>query len=166
MYRILRIERLKAVNRIGRRGLLLVLGGLSWLGVGILLIAEPRDRFSSPGAGTDSILQVLDSPLFAYMWVIAGFIAMFTGLFRDRRLINAHDAVGFNALLTPPLSWTLFFAWSYAVNLATGGREGQSTGLYSFIVWALICLFIMVVAGWPETYTATIPQTENNETEE
>jgi hypothetical protein len=164
MFRRVHFERLDAARRLGRRGLLLILGGLGWVGAGVSLLSEPRDRFSSPGAGTDSILQILDTPIFAYLWIIAGVITLFTGMLRDRRVISNHDVIGFNAFLTPPLCWTLFFAWSFAANIATGGREGASTGLYSFIVWALISLFIMVVAGWPETYSSfSVPEDNHDE---
>lgn len=157
MYRMFRIERLEMARRVGRRGLLLILSGLAWVGIGISLVAEPRDRFSSPGMGTDTTLQVLDSPVFNYVWIVAGVIALFTGIFRDRRIMHNHDAIGFNAVLTPPLMVTLFFAWSFAVYLATNGREGQFGSLFAFIIYSFISLFIMVVAGWPEAYATNAP---------
>jgi hypothetical protein len=135
---------------VGRRGLLLILGGLSWIGVGCSLIFEPRDRFSSAGLGTDTVLQLLDSQLFAYVWIIAGLITLFTGLYRNHDPRRNLDPLGFNTFLTPPLMWTMFFLWSFLANVVTDGREGQPYSLYSFIVWSLMDLFILVIAGWPE----------------
>lgn len=141
--------------RLGRRGSLLILGGLSWLGVGIQLLAEPRDRFSAPGDAQHA-LEVLDSPIFAYLWIIAGVITFFTGVFRDRRRVDNYDAIGFNTFLTPPLTWMLFFIWSFSVNVITDGREGSSFALYSIIVWGLVTALILVIAGWPEPYLKTV----------
>jgi hypothetical protein len=143
---------LKLTDRIGRRGLLLILGGLSWTAIGITHLFNPMERFSSPGDGTDTILQILDGSWIGILWIIAGTLAFTTGAFRKRWSTENYDALGYNAFLTPPLVWMLFYAWSFSTWLATDGREGQFANIYAFVIYALISLFIMVVAGWPEAY--------------
>lgn len=150
VYRRLHLERLKLVRRLGRRGMLLLLFGLSWVLVGITGILFPQDRFSSPGIGPDMVLQLLDGPEMNLLWIIAGGIAAAVGALHDRRIINKHEALGWNAILTMPLVWMVCFIWSFSAWIWTDGESGRANGLYGSIVWAIISLAIMIIAGWPE----------------
>jgi hypothetical protein len=150
VYRRLHLERLKLLRRLGRRGSILLLMGVAWILVGVTGIGIPIDRFSTPGIGTDVFLQLLDSPEIYFLWIIAGSIAVFTGSLHDRRFINRYEALGWNAVLTPCLLWTIFYAWSFVIWLASSGEGGRSNGLYGFVVWLVISLIIMIMAGWPE----------------
>lgn len=160
MYRRLHIERLKIAKRLGRRGLLLLMMGMAWFGLGLSNLLIPSDRFSAPGLGNDHILQILDGPGFNALWVIGGFIAMIVGGFHDRRVFNKREAWGWNAVLTLPLMWVCFFVWSFVVNLVSHGEGGRPQGLYGAIVWTLVSVIIMIMAGWPEE---PVPRRTNSE---
>ena len=150
MYRRFHLERLRLVRRLGRRGMLLLLLGIAWILVGSTGIAIPSDRFSSPGIGADTILQMLDSAPVYFLWIVSGSIAVFVGSLHDRRIINKYEALGWNAVLTPPLVWMVFYIWSFFIWMVTHGEEGRAQGLYGLVVWAVVSLIIMIVAGWPE----------------
>lgn len=150
MYRRLHIERTRIAKRLGRRGLLLILMGLSWIGLGVSNLAIPSDRFSSPGLGNDTVLQILDGPGISALWVIGGGAAFIIGLFHDRRIMSKHESIGWNAVLTLPLMYVSFFTWSFVVNVVTNGEEGRPQSLYGSIVWTLVSVVIMIMAGWPE----------------
>jgi hypothetical protein len=150
VYRKLHLERRKLIRRLGRRGSLLLLFGLAWILVGLTGLAFPQDRFSSPGIGPDQWLQVLDGREFNLFWIVSGAIAFTVGILHDRRIINRHEAMGWNAILTMPLIWMMCFIWSFAAWINTDGEAGRANGLYGFFVWAVISLVIMIIAGWPE----------------
>jgi len=150
VYRKLHLERLKLLRRLGRRGMLLVLFGISWAMVGLTGILFPQDRFSSPGIGPDTFLQILDGSELSLLWVIAGGISFTIGIFHDRRVVSRHEALGWNAILTMPLVWLFCFAWSFIVWNLSDGEGGRANGLYGAIVWAVISFTIMIIAGWPE----------------
>jgi hypothetical protein len=165
MYRRFHFERLRLIQRLGRRGILLILLGLAWIGVGISNLIIRIDRFSSPGIGTDTILQMLDGPEINFIWIGAGSIAFLVGCFHDRRIVSKHEALGWNAVLTLPLLWMFFYIWSFWIYVATDGNEGRGAGLYGCIVWALVSTMIMIVAGWPEEKLPIKPS-ESEETKQ
>jgi hypothetical protein len=151
VYRRLRLERLRLLRKLGRRGMLLLLLGVAWILVGLTGILIPTDRFSSVGIGADTILQLLDSPaVYFVLWIIPGSVAVFVGSLHDRRIINKHEALGWNAILTPALTWMAFYVWSFFIWTVTHGEEGRAQGLYGFVVWAVVSFIIMIMAGWPE----------------
>jgi hypothetical protein len=155
VYRRLHLERLKLLRRLGRRGMLLLLFGTAWMLVGITGIIFPQDRFSSPGIGPDMWLQILDGRELNLFWIVSGVIAFTIGALHDRRIINRHEALGWNAILTMPLVWMVCFIWSFAAWVNTDGEAGRANGLYGFIVWLVISFVIMIIAGWPEENFAT-----------
>jgi hypothetical protein len=162
MWRVVRLDRSRAMRRLGRRGLLLMLGGLSWLLIGVNMVRHPETqvhRFTAehPVPRPNVILHAMDSPHWGWAWIVFGTVAFLSGLFRHSALVRRHDAIGFNALLTPPFLWMVFFIWSGVVYLISGGgqgRDGQS--FYGLIVWFLVSLFILVVAGWAEPTEAQV----------
>jgi len=157
MWRVVKIERTRLAQRLGRRGLLLLLSGLAWIGVGTNIIRNNMARFSQPGPDADLILQFMDSNWIGWLWVFAGAAALVVVIFRGTRWPKISDAIGYNAILTPPMIWTLAFLWSYVTYIMSNGEYGRSTSLYSLIVWSLITLFILVIAGWPEPTTRGEP---------
>jgi hypothetical protein len=148
MWRLLHLDDNRLTRRFGRRALLLVVGGLAWLGIGFsAMLAPPIARFSGGSGGRiDQALAYFDSPLIGIIWVIGGVIAFIVGVFH-RRL---RDPIGFNALLTPPLLWTIMFFFS---TLARFVHEGHPRAPVSLIVWTLVTMFILVIAGWPDPVT-------------
>lgn len=157
MWRIVHLERTRFAKRYGRRGMLLALSGLAWIGIGWSTARDPVDRFSGPGHD-GTLLDALDGAWMGYLWAVCGLVAVVTAVLRDRRITSNHDAVGFNAILTPPLVWTFGFAWSAVMYWLTGGEDGRSSSAIAIIVYALVCLFIMTVAGWSEGPTEPVQQ--------
>lgn len=146
MWRMLRIDRTIVVRKLGRRGLILVLIGIIWILVGVNIYQFPIERFSRPGPG--GVLEFMEKPYIGLLWAIAGIIAVATGILHYLQRVAERDAIGYNALLTPALVWTLCFFWSWAAYLfGAGGNERSLAGL---LAWATISLFILVIAGWPE----------------
>lgn len=168
VYRKLRLERMRIVRKLGRRGMLLILFGIAWILVGVTAIIIPQDRFSSPGIGPDEFLQILDGPEINLGWVIAGGISLTVGCLHDRRIVSAHEALGWNAMLTMPLVWAASFAWSFVVWIVSDGEGGRSNSLYGCIVWLVVSLIIMFMAGWPEQEFAVLvkKESESDEVEE
>lgn len=151
MHRIVRITEAGWAQRIGRRGLLLVLGGLAWILLGASVLTQPPvNRFTSPDAPGPQFLDILERPGTGMVWVGCGFVAALVGAVHDRTIAKQHDAVGFNALLIPPMLWMFAFGWAILAHLISGGREGSETGSYGFAIWIIVVAFIIVVAGWPD----------------
>lgn len=153
MWRVIRLDRTRAASRLGRRGLLLMLSGAAWVLIGIDVLRHPINRFTNPHATPhpNVMLVFFNDPHWGLTWIICGTVALLMGLLRGHPLARRHDSIGFNAILTPPFLWMLFFGWSAIVSLITSyqqGRDGEAA--YGVIVWALVSLFIIVVAGWPE----------------
>jgi hypothetical protein len=138
-------------QRIGRRGLLLVLGGLAWMLIGISLLTTPAaNRFTSPDAPGPQFLDLIERPAIGIVWVGCGFVSALVGAVHDRAIAQQHDAVGFNALLIPPMLWMFAFGWAIIAHFISGGREGSETASYGFAIWVIVSAFIIVVAGWPD----------------
>lgn len=133
-------------DRLGRRGTVLVLIGIIWVGYGIsICLIDHPDRFSS--TGPDGPLQFMDAREWCVPWLACGLFALGYGL-RGRKL--ASDTGAFMALLGPPFLWTIMFLWSFAVAVATGGHHGRSTSWLGALVWAVAVVFILVIAGWAD----------------
>lgn len=158
MWRVIRLERTRLARRIGRRGLLLILAGLSWVCLGVDIIQHPESRFTTahPTATPNAILSLMSDVHWGWLWVFCGAVAAAFGLLRQRSSFRKHDSVGFNAILTPPFLWLLFFLWSYVVSLSTHGAFGRRDSIYGLIVWLLVSLFVIVVAGWPDATEALV----------
>lgn len=166
MWRLIRIERTKTVRRVGRRGLLLILGGLAWVLIGLDVTRHRVPRFVSPHPvpRSNSILVVMNDHRWGWAWILFGTVAFLSGVLRRYPLIRRHDSVGFNALLTPPFLWMLYFIWSGVVYLASDGQQGQDgQSFYGVVVWFLVNLFIITCAGWPETTESIVVGRPNDE---
>lgn len=135
---------------IGRRGLLLILAGTAWSLIGVQIVQEQRERFSN---GLDSallIFNIMDSPLWGWLWVACGTAAVVVGCCRNCKPFCGRDELGFNLIVTPVIIWTLFFGASYITNVFSNGEYGQGDASYGVVVWGLISAFIVTLAGWPE----------------
>lgn len=146
-------------QKIGRRGLLLIISGCAWIGIGISIWISPSvNRFSTGNNDPHDYLHILDSQWTAVVWAIAGTAGVVIGSLGKRSALNPREVLGFNFILTPPLLWTLAYIWSLATFFLTGGDEGRASSGIALIIYALIVLFILVIAGWPEvTATALAP---------
>jgi hypothetical protein len=158
MWRVIRLERTRLARRIGRRGLLLILSGLSWAFLGLDIVTHTFRRFTNVhNAHPNLVLRVMENHWWGLLWMSCGLLAVFFGFARSQRIFRTHDAIGFNAILTPPFVWLLFSGWSTLASVFTHGRQGRDgEALYSVVVWLLVSLFIIVVAGWPEPTEALV----------
>lgn len=136
---------------LGRRGLLLLLGGLAWAALGIDLLRHDR-RFtpSYPQHWWNVILNVINNNHWGWMWIICGVGAAIIGCMRQTKLLYGRDAAGFSLMALPSMVWALFSLWSVIVALITHGHNGRLENVYDLVVWLLITAFVMVCAGWPE----------------
>lgn len=146
MIRRIRIKRVRLFRALGRRGLLLLLFGVLWVLLGFGVLATPQPRFTGPGPAV-LVLTVLDDAATGWLWIAAGLASITTGLMR--RQMRGRDAIGFNLLLAPPMLWLIGFIWSFGVWLITDESGRASAGLGA-IVWAIVCAWILLVAGWPD----------------
>src|SRR6476469_2190993 len=89
------------------------------------------------------------------LWVGAGVTGMAAAArgchdrHQKRASIN-RDAVGFNAVLIPPLLWVLLHLWSWVI-AALNIDEGNPRGFSSAIVWGSTVAAVMIVAGWADS---------------
>lgn len=153
MWRVIRVHRTNLARRLGRRGLLLILSGASWTLIGLDILRHPLNRFinADPHPHANEVLNVFNDPHWGIAWIVCGSVAVLMGLLRSHAVFRRHDSIGFNAILTPAFLWMLFFGWSSIVSLITHNQQGKDgEAAYGLIVWALVSLFIIVVAGWPE----------------
>lgn len=153
MWRIVRIDKTSFGQKLGRRGLVLIFSGLAWIMIGLEIVRHPDvPRFANPRGPVTSqiVLHILDSSGIGYLWAACGIGALLVGLLHHKNALRQHDSVGFNLILLPPLTWMLGFIYSFGSAVVTGGTLGRYESLYAAIVWLIISLFIIVIAGWPE----------------
>lgn len=152
MWRLLHLDDNKITRRMGRRALLLIIAGLVWFGIGVSLLLSPlQNRFAAATRHPiNGILRIWEAPATGILWVGCGIIALCVGILHTNSSVRRHDAVGFNAILTPAIMWAIGYAWSAVAWLSTDGQAGHVTSIYGFLVWVLVALFIMIIAGWPE----------------
>lgn len=159
MWRVIRIDHSRAARRLGRRGVLLLLSGAAWFLIGLSAVGHHAEvhRFDNGHADPPNPLLVFFSnPNWGWAWVIFGSVAFLWGSLRAHSFFRRHDAIGFNAILTPPFLWMVFYIWSFVVALATHGRQGRLESFYGVVVWLLVSLFIIVVAGWAEPTESSV----------
>lgn len=136
-------------KRLGRRGVLLFLGGMAWILAGLSMYAAPYERFSAPGY-YPSVLEYFDQAWIGLVWVAAGTVAMTAGALHSRKRASTMDVVGFNAWLTPPLIFACLHFWSIVAWLWSGGTNGNVRSGFGLLIWFMISLVIVIVAGWPD----------------
>jgi FtsH-binding integral membrane protein len=149
MWRKLRVDQQIVVRRLARRAIILCTSGLIWLGMGLTTLIEPNPRFGSLTNVHDG-LRILDESWPGFIWVITGLVALVVGIFHNRKVLEGHDAIGFNAILLGPILHFIGACVSLVSAILTEGHHGRYLSVYSVFVWFLIVLFIMTIAGWPE----------------
>lgn len=138
-------------RKIGRRGLILVVAGMSWVGSGFSIVSNPGiERFSRLGSQANDYLRIMDGTWVGYLWMVCGLFALVVGLLRHNPWIMHREVLGFNAILTPPALWFVTYIWSFITYFVTGGTQGRLSSAVALFVWGLVCVFIMIIAGWPE----------------
>ncbi|MCX4801797.1 hypothetical protein OG594_09050 [Streptomyces sp. NBC_01214] len=130
--------RCRAVRRLrrqlGRRGTILSCYGIVWIlyGFGQLVTPQPDQR------GLKLALTLFPLDTWGWLWIVAGIIAIACAWAPPGR-----DAAGFAALVLIVLPWM-------ATYLAAWITGDSPRGWVAAAIWMLICIPVMVVAGWPE----------------
>lgn len=141
------------IKRIGRRGLVLIFVGLIWVLYGFAYLSYPIARFTRDEheqSIANFVLTLFDSRWVGIIWLVCGIAAIIFGLIRSRINLVSWDHYGFNAILLPPIIWTLLFLWSWIASMASHGAIGAQNAILGFLVWALSTGFILIIAGWPD----------------
>ena len=126
-----------AVDKLGARGVLLVLMGTPWVLIGTGFLIVQMERFSRPGPGGP--LQFMDDgPWGGLMWILGGAIAIGSALIRKR---THEDGFGFIGLTIPAFIWGACYFWSFIANVASEGELGRpNTWIAGTIYWSVTLL--------------------------
>lgn len=126
---------------LGRRGGILFLFGLAWMGIGLGDALIQSDRF-----GMDAPLNWVDRSIIpGIFWMLCGFVALINGLLRRR--FHNEDAFGYAALIMPPLAWSWLYAISYIIWIATG-EFGRKTSFLGVLVFGIVVIAVLVISHW------------------
>jgi len=136
-------------RRIGFRGSILVLFGLTWLIVGFGTYTAPK----VPGL----LISEIPSALKGLGWFVTGLYAVATGLLSRWR----DDSHAFVGLYVMPAVWTLLYLWSWFIflvhhwdwhlwGLFDNLGPGYERGWVQVPIFFLITGIVMICAGWPE----------------
>jgi len=129
-------------ERVGRRGLVLLLFGITWVVQGVSYFTL-TDLF----AGQPKLFPIDHLPLSVqgWLWIVSGVTSTFAAL-RPRR---ENDTPGFIAVSSMPL----ILCASYLIGAITyvlAGSRVWVLGALGFLAWAPIVLALAVVASWYE----------------
>lgn len=132
--------------RFGRRTLILLHCGCTWIIFGWAIYTIPVERFSKPGPG--GALELMDTPWPGVMWAIGGALAVTNALFRRRW--HGRDVLGFTGMVTPPVIWFMAYLWSAIAYTVTSGAAGNPRAGVGLLTWYLTSAFVLIIAGWPD----------------
>lgn len=121
-------------QRLGRRGAILLCYGAVWALYGYAQIASPQPD----QRGLQPLLERIPLDVWGWAWVATGLIAVVSAW-----LPQGRDWAGFLALPLIVLPWV----GSYLAAWLTGEFP---RGWVAAIVWGLIAVPVLVVAGWRE----------------
>lgn len=149
-------ERSTVMRWLGRRGIVLLLIGISWVVTGTGIAVVPADRFTPPGP-PEGPLQFMDGrPWTGLVWIVCGVVAIGAALVRRR--IAGEDAYGFAALAVSAAMFCIAYLWSFGLYLyeAFGGGppHGRATAIVGAVVYASAIVFILITAAWPDPIDA------------
>ena len=160
----------RGAERFGHRGVLLILVGIMWVGIGIGIEFNPAQR----PEGVLVLHELLPDWLRAGAWGLSGLWAIVVGL-RGRR---ADDTTAYVAIMLMPLERLVSFALSWVIYVATLGLNhfglldidvtGYNRGWYSALVWLIVVVLLQVVAGWRNpapAYLMPLPESTDQDAE-
>lgn len=134
--------------RLGRRGAaLLVLGVIFMLvGLDVALAPDPPDldRFL--------LHTLIPHPLRAALWLIPGALAIWASVHKG----PGPDGFGFVALVVPLIIRIVSYVFSFVAFLLGAGT--WAFGWASALIWLAILALILIIAGWAEVPSGTVPR--------
>ena len=124
--------------KLGRRGLALVVFGLTFTLTGTRAILAPTED-----EGRFILYTFLPVPLRAALWLVPAALALWAA-FRG----TGRDAIGFSALVVPSSIVALSYVWSWVGYLV--GVTDWPLGWTGAGRWLLVLALILIVSGWKE----------------
>jgi len=124
--------------RLGRRGLALVVFGLTFALTGLRALLAPTED-----EGRYILYTFLPVPLRLVLWFVPAGLALWAA-FRG----TGRDAIGFSALVIPSSVVALSYVWSWVGYLA--GLTDWSLGWTGAGRWLLVLALVLIIAGWGE----------------
>lgn len=126
---------------VGKRGQILLVFGILWLGVGWGTLTQP------PPAAWANVPLLATFPD-GYVWLLTGAAAV-AYAFRPSRLQN--DAVGFVALYVMPAyrAGAYLLGWIDSLMPSVGG-PGYPRGWLTALLYLAMVAAVMICATWPE----------------
>ena len=133
-------------REVGKRGQLLLVFGLVWIGLGVGVLTEGDPAYY------DQIVPFtwLPETVRAWLWIITGAAAV---AYAWRPRIIAHDGLGFFALYLMPAYRCGAFLWGWLDSwLPLGGGPGYPRGWTSALPYAAMVTAVMVCSSWPNPH--------------
>lgn len=134
-------------QHLDRRGVVLIVLGLIFALYGLGIALAPSKRFRDLGSGWWEM--TLNSRWWAGMWLLCGSVAVLVGVLHAARRLTS-DALGWDALLIPVSLWSVLYAITLLLYLATLGALGDSRAWFGLLLWGALLFLVLVLAGWPD----------------
>ena len=128
---------------VGKRGQILLVFGLVWIGLGVGVLTEGDPAYY------DQIVPFtwLPETVRAWLWIVTGAAAV---AYAWRPRIIAHDGLGFLALYLMPAYRCGAFLWGWLDSrLPLGGGPGYPHGWVSALIYAAMVAAVIVCSTWP-----------------
>ena len=135
-------------REVGKRGQILLVFGLIWIGLGVGVLTEGEPAYY------DQIVPFtwLPETVRAWLWIATGAVAV---AYAWRPRIIAHDGLGFLALYLMPAYRCGAFLWGWLDSrLPLGGGPGGLGDLASALIYAAVVAAVMVCSSWPNPVPA------------
>ena len=127
------------LTKFGRRGAILTLIGVVWIGMGVsILITPPSEIYY--------LISIGSWPR-ALVWILTGCVALWYA-----RKPQGEDALGFLALYLMPA----YRVVAYVVGMINYliepdlGTGGSARAIVQVLTWLTIMVLVSVIAGWSE----------------
>jgi drug/metabolite transporter (DMT)-like permease len=137
--------------------MLLGLIGVIWLAYGWGLFNSPASSLRQFGHLPSLIDEVLSDHRSALLWALCGLTGIAAAVLPRGRM---PDAYGFNALLMPPLIWTVLSGCSWLIFVITRGEFGSPRSWMSAVIWSAAVTVLLITSGWPDPDDADHPGEE------
>ncbi|OII27563.1 hypothetical protein [Frigoribacterium sp. MCBA15_019] len=125
-------------ERLGRRGLALVVFSLVFALTGLRAILAPTED-----DGRFILYTFLPVPMRVILWFVPAALGLWAA-FRG----TGRDAIGFSALVIPATAIAFSYVWSWVGYFA--GLTDWSLGWTGAARWLLVLALVLIVSGWKE----------------